>query len=105
MKHLRHELIYAKEEIKRIQSVPLVMGQFVEMVNREHAVVNATNDQFYVRVLSTLNREKLFTDCSVGLHKHSHSIVEILPPEADSSANSLTIVEKPNVRYTVLEKS
>merc|ERR1711976_222159 len=100
MKHLHHELMYSKEEIKRIQSVPLIMGQFVEMVNKEYAVVNATNDQFYVRVLSTLNREKLFTDCSVGLHKHSHSIVEILPPEADSSANSLTILEKPNVKYT-----
>merc|ERR1711990_631918 len=83
IKHLHHELMYAREEIKRIQSVPLILGQFVEMVDAQYAVVNATNDQFYVRVLSILNREKLFADCSIGLPKHSHSIVEILPPEAD----------------------
>lgn len=100
MEHLHHELMHAKEEIKRIKSVPLIIGQFVEMVNEEYGVVNATNDQFYVRVLSTLNRENLFTNCSVGLHKHSYSVVEILPPEADSTVNSLTIVEKPKVRYS-----
>jgi len=70
------------------------------LVNGDYGVVNATNDQFYVRVLSTLNRENLFTNCSVGLHKHSHSLVEILPSEADSTVNSLTIVEKPKVRFT-----
>ena len=29
IKHLRHELLHAKKEIKRIQSVPLVIGQVI----------------------------------------------------------------------------
>mmetsp|Transcript_71693 Transcript_71693/g.202714 ORF Transcript_71693/g.202714 Transcript_71693/m.202714 type:complete len:178 (+) Transcript_71693:69-602(+) len=33
MKNLKRELIRAKDEIKRIQSVPLVIGQFSEMVD------------------------------------------------------------------------
>ena len=35
-KNLKKELIRAKEEIKRIQAVPLVIGQFIEMVDMEH---------------------------------------------------------------------
>jgi len=99
IQHLRHELLHARREIKRIQSVPLLIGQFVEMVDENYAVVNSANDQFFVRVLSTLNREELKTNCSIALHKHSHSVVEILPPEADSTVNRLSITEKPDVTY------
>lgn len=35
-KNLKKELLRAKEEIKRIQAVPLVIGQFIEMVDMEH---------------------------------------------------------------------
>eukprot|EP00494_Astrolonche_serrata_P024312 UN24570 len=69
------------------------------MVDENYAVVNSSNDNFYVRVLSTLNREELKPNCSIALHKHSHSVVEILPPEADSTVNSLAMTEKPNVTY------
>jgi len=99
IKQLRHELLFAKREIKRIQSVPLLIGQFNEMVDADYAVVNSANDQLYVRVLSTLNREELKPNCSIALHRHSHSVVEILPPEADSTVNQLAMTEKPNVTY------
>jgi len=32
-KNLKRELLRAQEEVKRIQSVPLVIGQFLEMVD------------------------------------------------------------------------
>merc|ERR1719379_1159822 len=70
IKQLRHELLFAKREIKRIQSVPLLIGQFNEMVDEDYAVVSSANDTFYVRVLSTLNREDLKPNCSIALHKH-----------------------------------
>ena len=35
-KNLKKELLRAKEEIKRIQAVPLTIGQFIEMVDLEH---------------------------------------------------------------------
>ena len=41
---------------------------------------------YFVRILSTLNRELLKPNCSVALHRHSHAVVDILPPEADSTA-------------------
>ncbi len=44
---------------------------------------------YYVRILSTIDRELLKTGASVALHKHSNALVDILPPESDSSISML----------------
>jgi 26S proteasome regulatory subunit T3 len=54
-----------------------------------------------VRILSTLNRELLKPSSSVALHRHSNALVDILPPEADSSISLLGENEKPNITYQV----
>mmetsp|Transcript_6143 Transcript_6143/g.14860 ORF Transcript_6143/g.14860 Transcript_6143/m.14860 type:complete len:391 (+) Transcript_6143:84-1256(+) len=99
-KNLKREMIRAKEEITRVQSVPLVIGQFSEMIDESHAIVSSTaSSSYYVRVLSTLNREQLKPTSSVALHRHSHAVVDLLPPEADSTVQSMAMQEKPDVTY------
>jgi 26S proteasome regulatory subunit T3 len=98
MKNLQRELIRAKEELKRIQSVPLIIGQFNEMIDANYGIVNSTaGSTYYVRVLSTLDREKLKPNTSIALHRHSHAVVDILPPESDSSIQ--LVAERPTVTY------
>eukprot|EP01041_Mallomonas_annulata_P008553 gene8553-17640_t len=98
MRNLKRELIRAKEELKRIQSVPLIIGQFNEMIDANYGIVSSTaGSTYYVRVLSTLDREKLKANTSIALHRHSHAVVDILPPESDSSIQLM--VEKPDVTY------
>jgi 26S proteasome regulatory subunit T3 len=98
MRHLQRELLRAKEEIRRIQSVPLVIGQFNEMIDANYGIVSSTaGSNYYVRILSTLDRELLKPNTSIALHRHSHSLVDILPPESDSTVKLMT--EKPNVTY------
>ena len=78
--------------MKRIQSVPLVIGQFLEMIDGNHGVVSSTaGSHYYVRVLSTINRELLKPSSSVALHRHSNSVVDTLPPEADSSIQMMSV--------------
>lgn len=111
----------AQEEIKRIQSVPLVIGQFMEAIDQKYTpssfqegggarwiltcslstgiVQSSTGSNFVVRILSTLDRELLKPSSSVALHRHSNSLVDILPPEADSSIAMLGAHEKPDVTY------
>ena len=169
---LKRELLRAQEEVKRIQSVPLVIGQFLEMVDGNSGIVGSTTglpeplayagrrgyhqtpqpmlslltglqyvyllpirhqsyhsslqyslleppvaipwnvsqrwtmfsaagSNYYVRILSTLNRELLKPSASIALHRHSNALVDILPPEADSSISLLTQSERPDVAYTV----
>ena len=52
-----------------------------------------------MRILSTLDREQLKPNTSVGLHRHSHAVVEVLPPESDSSVQMMSNMERPDVTY------
>lgn len=100
-KNLKRELLRAQEEVKRIQSVPLVIGQFLEMIDTNTGIVGSTTgSNYYVRILSTIDRELLKPSSSVALHRHSNSLVDILPPEADSSIQLLGAGEKPDVSYS-----
>jgi len=102
-KNLKRELLRAQEEVKRIQSVPLVIGQFLEMIDPVTGIVGSTTgSNYFVRILSTLDRELLKPASSVALHRHSNSLVDVLPPEADSSIQLLAAGEKPNVTYAMI---
>ncbi|KAJ6663780.1 hypothetical protein lerEdw1_009859 [Lerista edwardsae] len=80
-KNLKKEFLHAQEEVKRIQSIPLVIGQFLEAVDQNTAIVGSTTgSNYYVRILSTIDRELLKPNASVALHKHSNALVDVLPP-------------------------
>merc|ERR1712035_198856 len=99
-RNLKKEYLHAQEEVKRIQSVPLVIGQFLEAVDQNTGIVGSTTgSNYFVRILSTIDRELLKPSASVALHKHSNALVDILPPEADSSITMLSADEKPDVSY------
>merc|ERR1711874_522731 len=46
MRNLRKEYIHAQEEVKRIQSVPLVIGQFLEAVDQNTGIVELPLSHF-----------------------------------------------------------
>ncbi|GKD75084.1 26S proteasome regulatory subunit 6B-like protein [Tanacetum coccineum] len=99
-KNLKHEELRSQEDVKRIQSVPLEIGQFLEMIDDNYGIVGSSNGHtYYVKVSSTVNREMLKPSASVALHKHSHALVEVLPPEADSGVSLLSQSEKPDVTF------
>jgi len=80
--------------------VPLVIGQFMEAIDQNTGIVqSSTGSNYVVRILSTLDRELLKPSSSVALHRHSNALVDILPPEADSSIAMLGADEKPDVTY------
>lgn len=41
-RNLKKEYLHAQEEVKRIQSVPLVIGQFLEAVDQNTGIVGST---------------------------------------------------------------
>ncbi|KAH8383068.1 hypothetical protein KR009_006631, partial [Drosophila setifemur] len=100
-RNLKKEFIHAQEEVKRIKAVPLVIGQFLEAVDENNGIVaSTTGSNYYVRVLSTIDREQLKPSSSVALHKQSNCLVDLIPPEADSTITILTPEERPDVHYS-----
>lgn len=100
-RNLKKEFIHAQEEVKRIKAVPLVIGQFLEAVDENNGIVaSTTGSNYYVRVLSTIDREQLKPSSSVALHKQSNCLVDLVPPEADSTISMLSPDERPDVNYS-----
>lgn len=99
-RHLKRELVRAQEEVKRIKSVPLVIGQFLEPIDENTGIVSLTTGSNYVvRILSTLDRELFKPLLLVALHRHLNALVDILPPEADLSISIVGETDKPDVTY------
>ena len=48
-----------------------------------------------------MTREPVTRSLQVALHRHSNSLIDILPPEADSSISLLADNEKPDVTFNV----
>ncbi|XP_034663271.1 26S proteasome regulatory subunit 6B [Drosophila subobscura] len=100
-RNLKKEFVHAQEEVKRIKAVPLVIGQFLEPIDQNNAIIaSTTGSNYYVRVLSTIDREMLKQSASVALHKQSNCLVDLVPPEADSTISMLSADEKPDVNYS-----
>ncbi|EQB61897.1 26s protease regulatory subunit 6b [Vairimorpha apis BRL 01] len=97
---LKREERHAKDELNRVKSVPLIMGQFLEPIDSNTAIVGSTaGSNYVVKILSTVDRELLKPNTTVALHRHSSAIVDVLPPEADSSIPLLAENEKPDITY------
>jgi 26S proteasome regulatory subunit T3 len=80
--------------------VPLVLGTFVEAIDNERGIIgSATGTQYYVRVLSTLDREELKPNASIGLHRSSNACVALLPSETDTSISIMQADDRPDVTY------
>lgn len=70
------------------------------MIDENYGIIGSTSgSQYYVRVLSTLNREDLKPNARVAIHRHTHSVVDILPPDTDAAVQMLKMTEKPDVTY------
>lgn len=69
-----------------------MVGHFVEMIDENHGLVTSTGGtNYYVRVLSTIDREKLKTSTSIAMHRHSYSVVDILPSESDAAIQMMQV--------------
>lgn len=69
------------------------------MVDENYGIIGSANSGKYVRVLSTLNREDLKPNAQVAVHRASNAVVDILPPDSDTSVQMMKMTERPDVTY------
>ena len=56
------------------------------MIDEQYGIIGgSSSSQYYVRVLSTLNREDLKPNAQVALHRSSQAVVDILPADTDAA--------------------
>lgn len=71
------------------------------MVDEHYALISShTGTNYLVRVMSTIDREKLKPNTSIAIHKNTQAVVDILPIETDANIQMMRMTEKPDVSYS-----
>jgi 26S proteasome regulatory subunit T3 len=98
---IQKKVVNLQEEITQFHAVPLIIGQMVEKIDKNYAIVSSTiGNNYLVRIISTIEKDKLILGSSVILHRHSNALINILSKDIESDINILSISRKPEVKYT-----
>ena len=80
-RNLKKEYLHAQEEVKRIQSVPLVIGQFLEAVDQNTGIVGSTTGLYMAMAKHKTAVTPVlmhWSYCSLALsHRYMCSVMEV----------------------------
>ncbi|MCQ2820733.1 MAG: hypothetical protein MJ252_26010 [archaeon] len=71
------------QSIEMIRGSPVKVGTLMEIITEDHAIVECNQSEYYVRILSIVDKEQLELNCSVLLRDNTYHIVGVLSDEAD----------------------
>ncbi|KAL6585883.1 26s proteasome regulatory subunit 6B [Orobanche minor] len=87
---------------KPFPSKPPPTRQKIEYDISSSAIVGSTTgSNYYVRILSTINRELLKPSASVALHLHSNALVDVQPPDVTYNDIGGCDIQKQEIREAV----
>lgn len=90
-----------REKIDDVRGFPMTVGTLEEMIDDDHAIVSSSSGpEYYVSILSFVDKSLLELGCQVLLHHKTVSIVGILQDEADPMVNVMKMDKAPTESYS-----
>ena len=92
----------AEEEKNFVESVrgePVEIGTLEEIINEDKAIVSVDGEEFYVNILTIVDKEQLELGSNVLCTHKRHHVVGILADEADPLLNVMKVDKAPKETY------
>lgn len=90
-----------KKQLEEIRGNPLSIGTLEEIIDDDHAIVtSSTMPDYYVSILSFVDKELLEPGCSVLLHNKTMSVVGVLQDDADPMVSVMKMDKSPTESYS-----
>eukprot|EP01132_Coremiostelium_polycephalum_P009156 gene9156-11222_t len=87
--------------IDEIRGDPLTVGNLEEIIDDNHAIVSSTvGPEHYVRIMSFVDKSKLYLGATVLLHNKTLSIVGVIDGEVDPMVNVMKVEKAPTESYS-----
>lgn len=87
-------------KVEELRGSPLSVGTLEEIIDENHAIVSTSvGPEYYVAVLSFVERTQLEPGCSVLLHNKASAVVGILSDEADPMVSVMKVDQAPTESY------
>ena len=88
-----------KNMLDRLRGSPITIGTLEEIVAEDAAIVSINSSEYYVKILSIVDKEQLELGCTVLLREQTYHIVGILADEADPLLNVMKVDKAPTETY------
>lgn len=89
-----------KNQLDELRGSPMSVGSIEEIIDDDHAIVSsAMGPDYYVNILSFVDKDQLEPGTSVLLHNKVMSVVGILADDADPSVNVMKVDKAPTESY------
>ena len=97
---LNSQVRYYKNEIEKLMSAPLIEATLLDVLPDGRAIVkSSTGPILIVKMLSSIDTDKLRPGTRVAINQRGSAIVEILPDSEDPYVKSMEVIERPNVSF------
>lgn len=89
-----------RAKVDEIRGNPMSVGTLEEMIDDNHAIVSTSmGSEYYVNICSFVNKDLLEPGSTVLLHNKEHSIIGILPDDADPMVSVMKVEKAPLESY------
>mmetsp|Transcript_12578 Transcript_12578/g.22255 ORF Transcript_12578/g.22255 Transcript_12578/m.22255 type:complete len:446 (+) Transcript_12578:111-1448(+) len=89
-----------RSKVDDLRGSPLTVGTLEEIIDENHAIVSSTSGpEYYVGIMSFVDKTQLEPGCTVLLHNKHHAVVGILADEADPMVSVMKVEKAPLESY------
>lgn len=89
-----------RNKVDELRGTPMSIGTLEEIIDDNHAIVSSSvGPEYYVSILSIVDRDQLEPGCSVLMHNKVLSIVGILQDEVDPMVSVMKVDKAPLESY------
>jgi len=88
-----------RNQVEELRGNPLSIGTLEEVITEDSAIVSMSGSEYYVKILTIVDKEQLELGCSVLLGHETMNVVGILADEADPLLNVMKVDKAPNETY------
>mmetsp|Transcript_26426 Transcript_26426/g.59309 ORF Transcript_26426/g.59309 Transcript_26426/m.59309 type:complete len:459 (+) Transcript_26426:180-1556(+) len=89
-----------RAKVDELRGTPMAVGTLEEIIDDNHAIISSSmGPEYYVAIMSFVNRDLLEPGCSVLLHNKINSVVGILPDDADPMVAVMRVDKAPLESY------
>lgn len=89
-----------QNKVDEMRGTPINIGTLEEIIDDDHAIVTSpTGPEYYVSILSIVDKDRLEPGCSVLLHHKTNAIVGVLEDDADPMVSVMKLDKAPTESY------
>ena len=89
-----------RTRVDELRGSPMSVGTLEEIIDDDHAIVSLGNGpEYYVGIMSFVDKDSLEPGCSILLHHKTHAIVGVLADDTDPMVSVMKLDKAPTESY------